>query len=66
MRLKPIIIIPARYNSSRFPGKMLEKLGDKTVLEQTIETGKRTGLPVYLPLMIDRLQICVFVLIKNT
>jgi 3-deoxy-manno-octulosonate cytidylyltransferase (CMP-KDO synthetase) len=48
MRLKPIIIIPARYNSSRFPGKMLEKLGDKTVLEQTIETGKRTGLPVYV------------------
>ena len=48
MRLKPIIIIPARYNSSRFPGKMLEKLGGKTVLEQTIETGKRTGLPVYV------------------
>lgn len=48
MRLKPIIIIPARYNSSRFPGKMLAKLGDKTVLEQTIETGKRTGLPVYV------------------
>ena len=48
MRLKPIIIIPARYNSSRFPGKMLEKLGDKTVIEQTIETGKRTGLPVYV------------------
>ena len=51
MRLKPIIIIPARYNSSRFPGKMLEKLGDKTVLEQTIETGKRTGLPVYVQML---------------
>jgi 3-deoxy-manno-octulosonate cytidylyltransferase (CMP-KDO synthetase) len=48
MRLKPIIIIPARYNSSRFPGKMLAKLGDKTVLEQTIETASRTGIPVYV------------------
>lgn len=27
------IIIPARYNSQRFPGKPLEMLGDKTILQ---------------------------------
>ena len=46
--LKPIIIIPARYGSTRFPGKPLEKVGDKTLIEQTIETGKRSGYPVYV------------------
>lgn len=48
MQLKPIIIIPARYNSSRFPGKMLTDVGGKTLLEQTIETGKRSGIDVYV------------------
>jgi 3-deoxy-manno-octulosonate cytidylyltransferase (CMP-KDO synthetase) len=27
------IIIPARFNSTRFPGKLTEKIGDKTILE---------------------------------
>jgi 3-deoxy-manno-octulosonate cytidylyltransferase (CMP-KDO synthetase) len=31
------IIIPARYNSSRFPGKLLELLGDKTVIRRVYE-----------------------------
>ena len=30
---KIIAIIPARYNSTRLPGKVLEKIGDKTILE---------------------------------
>jgi len=30
---KIIAIIPARYNSTRLPGKVLEKIGGKTVLE---------------------------------
>ncbi|MEZ4907661.1 MAG: 3-deoxy-manno-octulosonate cytidylyltransferase [Saprospiraceae bacterium] len=29
---KIVAIIPARYNSTRFPGKVLEKIGDKTIL----------------------------------
>ena len=27
------VVIPARYDSSRFPGKVLTKIGDKTMLE---------------------------------
>ena len=30
-------VIPARLNSSRFPGKLLEKAGGKTVLQHTFE-----------------------------
>jgi 3-deoxy-D-manno-octulosonate cytidylyltransferase len=35
---KIIALIPARYDSSRFPGKMLAKLGDKSVIRTTYET----------------------------
>ncbi len=36
--MKKIVgIIPARYASSRFPGKLLEDLGGKTVLERVFE-----------------------------
>ncbi len=31
------IIIPARYGSTRFPGKPLVNLGGKTVIQRTIE-----------------------------
>lgn len=34
-------IIPARYNSSRFPGKLLAKAQGKTVLQRTFENAKR-------------------------
>jgi 3-deoxy-manno-octulosonate cytidylyltransferase (CMP-KDO synthetase) len=34
-------IIPARYNASRFPGKLLKKARGKTVLERTFENAKR-------------------------
>lgn len=37
MRLKTIIIIPARYNSSRFPGKPLKKICNKTLIEWVSE-----------------------------
>lgn len=32
-----IIIIPARYQSSRFPGKPLAKIGDKTMIQHVYE-----------------------------
>lgn len=43
------ILIPARYNSSRFPGKLLKKnsLG-QTVVGSVIQTCKQSGLPVFL------------------
>jgi 3-deoxy-manno-octulosonate cytidylyltransferase (CMP-KDO synthetase) len=31
-------LIPARYNSTRFPGKLLAKAGGKTVLQRTVES----------------------------
>ena len=34
------IIIPARYESSRFPGKPLAKLVDKTLIQRTYETAQ--------------------------
>ena len=36
--MKISALIPARYNSKRFPGKMMEKLGDKTLIQQTYES----------------------------
>lgn len=35
--MKIVALIPARYDSTRFHGKMLAKLGDKTVIRQTYE-----------------------------
>lgn len=35
-----IIIIPARYQSSRFPGKPLAKIGDKTMIQHVYERCK--------------------------
>jgi 3-deoxy-manno-octulosonate cytidylyltransferase (CMP-KDO synthetase) len=33
-------VIPARYNSSRFPGKLLKVAGGKTVLQRTLEAAR--------------------------
>lgn len=37
------VIIPARYGSSRFPGKPLAKLGDKEIICHVLERMKSTG-----------------------
>ena len=42
--MKVIAVIPARYGSSRFPGKPLAKLGSKTVIRRTYDASKNTGL----------------------
>ncbi|MFA5301706.1 MAG: 3-deoxy-manno-octulosonate cytidylyltransferase [Bacteroidales bacterium] len=39
-----IALIPARYASQRFPGKLMQKLGDKTVILQTYLAVLNTGL----------------------
>lgn len=38
--MKTVIIIPARYGSTRFPGKPLAILGGKTVLELVVDIAK--------------------------
>lgn len=42
--MKKIALIPARYAASRFPGKLMQLLGDKTVIRHTYESTLQTGL----------------------
>lgn len=37
-------MIPARYAATRFPGKLMQKLGDKTVIRRVYEATSATGL----------------------
>ncbi len=39
-----IAMIPARYASTRFPGKLMQLLGDKTVIRHTYDNTVQTGL----------------------
>ncbi len=39
-----VALIPARYNASRFPGKLMQKLGDKSVILHTHDNTYATGL----------------------
>jgi 3-deoxy-manno-octulosonate cytidylyltransferase (CMP-KDO synthetase) len=42
--MKVIAMIPARYEASRFPGKLMQLLGDKTVIRRTYEAVVETSL----------------------
>jgi 3-deoxy-manno-octulosonate cytidylyltransferase (CMP-KDO synthetase) len=42
--LKNIAVIPARYEATRFPGKLMQLLGEKTVIVRTYEAALATGL----------------------
>lgn len=42
--MKVIAVIPARYEASRFPGKLMQDLGGKPVLMQTYQATLETGL----------------------
>ena len=42
--MKVIAIIPARFNSTRFPGKPLAKLGNKYIIQHVYEQAKKSGL----------------------
>lgn len=43
-KLKIVALIPARYDSKRFPGKLMKDLGGKTVIRRTYEATKATEL----------------------
>jgi 3-deoxy-D-manno-octulosonate cytidylyltransferase len=43
-QLKTIAMIPARFEASRFPGKLMKHLGGKTVILRTYEAAKNTKL----------------------
>ncbi|MBC7607211.1 MAG: 3-deoxy-manno-octulosonate cytidylyltransferase [Burkholderiales bacterium] len=42
--MKIIAVIPARYASTRFPGKLMQDLGGKTVIVRTYEAAVNTNL----------------------
>ncbi|KFC20682.1 3-deoxy-manno-octulosonate cytidylyltransferase [Chryseobacterium sp. FH1] len=42
--MKVIAVIPARYNSTRFPGKLMEVLGNRTIIITTYQNVVETGL----------------------
>jgi len=42
--MKKIAVIPARYASTRFPAKLMQIMGDKTVIKTTYENTVATGL----------------------
>jgi 3-deoxy-manno-octulosonate cytidylyltransferase (CMP-KDO synthetase) len=42
--MKIIAMIPARYAASRFPAKLMQPLGDKTVIRHTYDNTVATGL----------------------
>jgi len=44
MEKEIICVIPARYGSERFPGKVLYKIADKTILQRVYERAKRVGI----------------------
>lgn len=45
---KTAIMIPARYGSTRFPGKPLADLAGKTMIERVYETCLESGLDTYV------------------
>ena len=42
--MKIFALIPARFAATRFPGKLMQSLGDKTVIRQTYDATVATGL----------------------
>lgn len=42
--MKVVALIPARYEATRFPGKLMAKLGNKSVILRTYEAVIKTGL----------------------
>ncbi len=42
--MKKVALIPARYAASRFPGKLMQMLGNKTVIRHTYENTVATQL----------------------
>ncbi|MFM2145782.1 MAG: 3-deoxy-manno-octulosonate cytidylyltransferase [Bacteroidota bacterium] len=55
--MKVIALIPARYASTRFPYKLLQKLGNKTVIRHTYDNTVATGLFDEVIVVTDHQQI---------
>ena len=56
-QMNKIALIPARYGASRFPGKMMARLGNKTVILRTYESAVATGVFDEVMVVTDSEQI---------
>jgi len=54
--MKIAIIIPARYASSRFPGKPLAKIGGKSMIQRVYEQALKTGNDVFVATDDERIE----------
>ena len=54
-----IIIIPARYNSMRFPGKPLAKIGGEEMVVRVSRIASETGVRVVVATDDERIERCV-------
>ena len=43
MNKNVLVVIPARYNSTRLPGKPLKKIGNKTMIEHVYNRATKIG-----------------------
>lgn len=61
-KLKFLGIIPARYASTRFPGKPLVKIGDKAMIQRVYEQATKVLEQVYVATDDDRIynEVCSF------
>ena len=55
--MKTTALIPARYDSKRFPGKLLKDLAGKTVIRRTYEAAVNSGLFDEVVVVTDSLEI---------
>ena len=57
--MRILTIIPARYASTRFPGKPLAKIGDKEMILHVLERASRISPSLYVATDDDRIASCV-------
>lgn len=57
--MKYLILIPARYQSSRFPGKPLAKIGDKEMIVRVCERVAETGIEFAVATDSSQIAECV-------
>ena len=51
-----IILIPARYESVRFPGKPLTPLKNEPMIKRVFDICKKTGIPTYVVTDNDKIE----------
>lgn len=57
--VRVLILIPARYASTRFPGKPLAEIGGKPMIQHVVEKAKTVTEDVYVATDDERIQACV-------